>query len=78
MKACLTVLAAAAWLVSAGLWLWAARQPSPQFPPLTADADVGWTAGYDEAHRVAARRNMRAAVWAGIAALFQFASAIAP
>ena len=71
MQACLTLLAALAWLLSAAFWLRAARHPLPLLPPLTADADRDWGARHDEALRGAAQRNTYAAVAAMVAAALQ-------
>src|SRR5438093_3297137 len=48
-KASLTELGAVAWLVSAGLWWWAARQLPPSLPP----PDLAWM-------RMRTNRTMRA------------------
>jgi TorA maturation chaperone TorD len=76
MKACLTVLAAVAWLVSAALWWWASRNP-PALPDLTADADRGWSEPFNKALRGAAQRNKYAAVAAMVAAALQAAAIFA-
>ena len=73
MKACLNVLAAAAWLASATLWLLASLR-APKFPPLTADAGVGWETPFNEALTRGSRRNTYASVAAMVAAGVQAAA----
>ena len=70
MKACLTVLAAVAWLVSAALWGWASRRP-PSLPRLTADADVDWEKPLNDALKRGSGRNTYAAWAAMVAAALQ-------
>jgi len=76
MKACLTILAAVAWLVSAAFWLRAALHPVPPLRAPTADMTHEAYKPFDEALRGAARRNAYAAGAAMVAALLQAVASV--